>query len=293
MRMAKTRTAMNRRLKMKEDASSAEELITSLRRRRGLTNEGEFVLSSVWFNRMITRSGLTYEPVKWLLMDAGLALAVGVLSFLFLTHAWLISAALAVSALVLAPLIVLSSVGKKRAKKLSQQLPDALSVIVRSLEAGHPVPTAIALVGQEMPDPIGTEFGMVSDEIAYGASLSEAVLRFSSRTGDPDVDLFAATVRLQAKTGGNLAELLKVNAATIRDRQILRLKVKAASSEGRMSALILTATPFIVAGVIHLMRPNFYGAVIDRPVVQYSFAGFLVWMAIGNAMMRKMIAFRI
>ena len=292
MQTAKTRSAMNRRLRMKEEAVSAEQLITSLRRRRGLTNDGDYSLPSLWFNRLVTRSGLDFEPVKWGLFALGFAVLLGGGAG-YMAHQVTIGVAVGVVGFICGPILFLSSTGKKRAKSLSNQLPDALAVVVRSLEAGHPVPTAIALVGQEMPDPIGTEFGMVSDEIAYGASLSEAVLRFASRTGDPDVDLFAATIRLQAKTGGNLAELLKVNATTIRERQILRLKVKAASSEGRMSALILTAAPFIVAGVIHLMRPEFYGSVIDRPVVQYSLGGFVVWMAIGNMIMRKMIAFRI
>ena len=289
---AKTRSALNRRLRMKEEAASAEQLITSLRRRRGLTGEGDYSLPSLWFNRLVTRSGLDYEPVKWGLYAAGLAILVGTAVSL-MTHLLAFGIAAGVTALVCGPIVALSSIGKSRAKNLSMQLPDALAVVIRSLEAGHPVPTAISLVGQEMPDPIGTEFGMVSDEIAYGASLSEAVLRFASRTGDADVDLFAATVRLQAKTGGNLAELLKVNAETIRERQILRLKVKAASSEGRISALILTAAPFIVALTIHFMRPEFYGSVIDRPMVRYTLGGFVAWMMIGNMIMRKMIAFRI
>ena len=122
---------------------------------------------------------------------------------------------------------------------------EALEVIVRSLEAGHPVPTAITLVGREMPDPIGSEFGMAADEIAYGATLEQAVERMAERCQHPDVDLFAATVRLQERSGGNLTGLLKLNAATVRERHKMRLKIKAASSEGRASAMILTAAPFV------------------------------------------------
>ncbi|MEQ9315490.1 MAG: type II secretion system F family protein, partial [Henriciella sp.] len=176
---------------------------------------------------------------------------------------------------------------------LGAQLPDALEIIVRSLEAGHPVPTAVSLVGKEMPDPIGSEFGLAADEIAYGSSLDEAVKKLAERTRQPDVELFAATVRLQAKTGGNLASLLKVNAATVRARQKMRLKVKAASSEGRASAMILTSAPFIVMLAMHLMTPHFYGEVIHLKIIQYGLAGCCVWMAIGNLMMRKMINFKV
>lgn len=131
----------------------------------------------------------------------------------------------------------------KRNTALGHQLPQALDIIVRSLEAGHPVPTAVTLVGREMSDPIGTEFGMAADEIAYGATLEQAVERMSERCQHPDIDLFAATVRLQEKTGGNLTGLLKLNANTVRERHKMRLKIKAASSEGRASAMILTAAP--------------------------------------------------
>jgi len=155
------------------------------------------------------------------------------------------------------------------------------------------VPTAIALVGSEMPDPIGSEFGLMADEISYGASLKDSVRRLAARSFSPDVDLFAATIRLQAQTGGNLSELLKLNGDAIRDRQMLRLKIKASSAEGRMSTLILTAAPFIVGGAVTLMNPDFYGEIIDRPIVHYWLAGFACWLFIGNMMMRKMIAFRI
>ena len=100
-------------------------------------------------------------------------------------------------------------------------------------------------------------------------------------------------MRLQAKTGGNLASLLKVNASTVRARQKMRLKVQAASSEGRASALILTAAPFLVMGAMYVITPNFYGDVIDEKLVQYGLGGCLLWMAIGNLVMRKMINFKV
>ncbi|MFN3314459.1 MAG: type II secretion system F family protein, partial [Hyphomonas sp.] len=118
------------------------------------------------------------------------------------------------------------------------------------------------------------------------------VQRMAERAGDPDVELFAATVRLQEKTGGNLTELLKSNTKTIRERQTMRLKVRAASSEGRASAMILTSAPFIVMTGIHLMSPQFYGAVMHEPLIQYGFAGLFIWMAIGNFVMNRMINFK-
>jgi tight adherence protein B len=289
---AKMNQQLNSRLKARERAGSVQELLTELRQQRALNDDGELAWSSRFFNRLVTRSGIRFEPGKWAILSAVVSMAIGAVIFQFGGNLGYAAIASIILFFVL-PVIALSKAGTKRSARLGSQLPDSLAVIVRSLEAGHPVPTAIALVGQEMPDPVGSEFGMVADEMAFGASLNDAVRRLSQRSFNEDVDLFAATIRLQTKTGGNLSELLKLNGDAIRDRQMLRLRVKAASAEGRMSALILSAAPFVVAGAVHLLNPDFYGDIIHRPVVQYWLAGFACWMMIGNLLMRKMIAFRI
>ncbi|HEX6866866.1 MAG TPA: type II secretion system F family protein, partial [Caulobacteraceae bacterium] len=191
------------------------------------------------------------------------------------------------------PIGYLMFAAENRSKKLGEQLPGALEIIVRSLEAGHPVPTAVALVGREMPDPVGTEFGMAGDEIAFGATLEQAVARIADRCRHPDVDLFAATIRLQERCGGNLTGLLKMNAKAIRERHKMRLKIKAASSEGRASAIILTAAPFGVLAILSFMSPQFYGDVIGEKPIQIGLTILGVWMFIGNMVMRRMIDMRI
>jgi tight adherence protein B len=187
----------------------------------------------------------------------------------------------------------LSVKAKRRAKALGQQLPNALDVIVRSLEAGHPVPTAVSLVGREMGDPIGSEFGMAADEIAFGSSMEQAINRMAERCRHPDIDLFAATVRLQERSGGNLTGLLKTNARTIRERQRIRLKIQAASSEGRASAMILTSAPFVVLGILTFSSPHFYGDVIHEKAIQMGLAALGGWMFLGNMVMRRMIDMRV
>lgn len=289
---ALAKTKINQRLKVKESQASVADLIVELRRQRGLDKDGNQTMALRWFNNMVTRSGLNFNPPLWAGIAAGLAAVAAGVSFWFL-HSWMISVAAALVAGFALPLLYLHMQAASREKLLGAQLPDALEIIVRSLEAGHPVPTAVSLVGREMPDPIGSEFGLAADEIAYGSSLEEAIKKLAERTKQPDVELFAATVRLQAKTGGNLASLLKVNAHTVRARQKMRLKVKAASSEGRASAMILTSAPFIVMLVMHMMTPHFYGEVIHEKVIQYGLAGCVIWMAVGNLMMRKMINFKV
>ena len=134
---------------------------------------------------------------------------------------------------------------------------------------------------------------MAADEIAYGATLEQAINRMAARCQHADVDLFAATVRLQEKAGGNLTGLLKPKIVMVRDRLRMRLKVKAATAEGRASALILTAAPFLAAGAIMLLSPEFYGEVIHLPMVRIGLMVIGGWMLIGNLVMRKMIDMRI
>ncbi len=292
LRSARSGHVVNQRLRAENRSGSGHEALIILRKSRALDGTGEFAIALRWFNRLVTRSGLPYRPLQWAMIDALLALG-GVTGGYLATHNVFIAMAGGFVTGVPVPLFFLRWCAAKRSRKLGAQLSSALDIIVRSLSAGHPVPSAVALVGREMPDPIGTEFGMVSYEIAYGASLTQAVGRLAERVGHPDIDLFAATVRLQERTGGNLAELLAVIADTVRERQKMRLKINAASSEGRASALILTAAPFVVGGVLQLMSPEFYGAVIHEKAVHIGLAGLLVWMMLGNLVMRKMINFKV
>lgn len=288
---AQTQRVVNRRLQFKERFETTSEAMIELRKSRGLDKDGNLSMPLQWFNQLVVRSGLPFQPLRWFGASFG-AGVVATLGYIHFTGGLAIGIGLGLTIFGLGPIVFLKFVAGGRMKKMSVQLPDALQIVCRSLEAGHPVATAVSLVAREMPDPIGTEFGMAADEVSYGMSLTNAVARMAERAGDPDVELFSATVRLQEKTGGNLCELLKANTTTIRERQTMRLKVKAASSEGRVSAMILTAAPFMVMGAIHVMRPEFYGDVIDDPIVKYAFAGLFTWMAIGNLVMRKMINFK-
>lgn len=290
--VATQRRLVNKRLKVADKVDGVSALVMELRKQRGLNAAGEKGGRLRWLSDLIVASGVTYDARKWVLY-AVLAALVGGMGAAVLTKAPLMFVVGALLFGLGGPIVYLKTMAGKRAKALGYQLPQALEIIVRSLEAGHPVPTAINLVGREMSDPIGSEFGMAADEIAYGATMEQAIARMSERCQHPDVDLFAATVRLQERAGGNLTGLLKLNAATVRDRHKMRLKIKAASSEGRASAMILTSAPFLAMGFIIISAPHFYGDVIHEPVVKYGLAILGVWMFIGNMVMRRMIDLRL
>jgi tight adherence protein B len=289
---AREKRKLTSRLKVAEKVDGMAALVLELRKQRGLTANGERAGRLQWLSNLIVASGLPYDQRKWITYVA-LSAAIGGIGAFAATHMPLAVLAGAALGGLLVPFMVLKVSAGRRAKKLGFQLPQGLEIIVRSLEAGHPVPTAIALVGREMSDPIGSEFGMAADEIAYGATLQEAVERMAERCQHPDVDLFAATVRLQERAGGNLTGLLKLNAATVRDRHKMRLKIKAASAEGRASAMILTSAPFVAFGLINVTNPHFYGDVSHEPMVRYGLIGLLGWLFVGNLVMRKMIDMRL
>ena len=288
---ARTKLQINRRLVVQRDTGSLSELVLELRKQRGLNADGER-RGSAWIGELITASGVRYQPQKWAVFIAIGAALTGLLVFAGTRNLAFSAVATGASAAV-GPLLFLKFMAARRSKALGAQLPQALEIVVRSLEAGHPVASAIALVGREMPDPIGSEFGMAADEIAFGSTLAQAVGRIADRCRHEDVDLFAATIRLQERSGGNLVGLLKTNAHTIRERVKMRLKIKAASSEGRASAMILTSAPFIVVAVLHLLSPTYYGSVMHMQGVQIALGCCGVWIAIGNLVMRRMIDMRI
>jgi tight adherence protein B len=288
----RTRRTVNQRLKVVESGVAVNKVVGELRKQRGLTEDGERRLRLAWLSDLIVRSGVKFQPLRWLAVSLGLGMVVGVITAV-MSHQLFFAIPVGLGVTIFSPIIYLKMKAGKRAKLLSQQLPDALDVITRSLEAGHPVPTAIALVGREMIDPIGSEFGMVADEIAFGSTLEMAVGHLAERCRHPDIDLFAATIRLQDRSGGNLTGLLKMNAHTVRERLKLRLKIKAASSEGRVSATILTSAPFVVFGFLQLLSPHYYGDVINDKGLQIGLAGLGTWMFIGNLVMRRMIDMRI
>jgi len=286
------RRAVNKRLATAERAGSLGELVLELRKQRGFTEDGRSVFSWGWFADLVIRSGVHVDVRRWALVVGGAVLAGG-MTGLYVTHNPVMAIGASLAFGLGGPLAYLTWLAGVRAKNLSLQLPNALEVMVRSLEAGHPIPTAISLVGRELPDPIGSEFGMAADEIAYGATLEQAVARIADRCRHQDMDLFAAAIRLQEKSGGNLTSLLKMLARTVRERHKMRLKIKAASSEGRVSAYILTGAPIVCFIFINLAQPHYYGDVLHARFIQIGLGFLVTLIVIGNLVMQRMIDMRI
>jgi tight adherence protein B len=181
----------------------------------------------------------------------------------------------------------------RRQRAFGAQFPDALDMIVRSLRAGHPVPIAVTMVAREMRDPIGSEFGMVVDEITYGSDLETALRSLNVRIGQDDLPLFVTAVAIQGSTGGNLGEILENLSGVIRQRFKMRRKIRALAAEGRASAMILSSLPIAMFFIIQLVAPDFYASVWDEPLTETVLAIAGCWMGAGNLIMFRMVNFRI
>jgi tight adherence protein B len=289
---ASYRSKINRRLMLSKDRTDRESVLIELRRERGLTSGGNYRLDLVSLNRLILQSGLTIGFARLFIIIAITTVVAFLLTWIF--RGSLLQALLAAlfSATAL-PYLVLRMLRARRQKKFGAQFPDALDIIVRSLRAGHPVPIAIAMVGREMPDPIGSEFGMVSDEVTYGADLETAMRNLYGRIGSDDLPLFVTAVAIQGSTGGNIGEILDNLSGVIRQRFKMRRKIRALASEGRASAMILSALPIGMFGIIQIIAPDFYASVWHEHLTKILLFSAAGWMSIGNLIMFKMVNFKI
>ncbi|TIP27208.1 MAG: type II secretion system F family protein [Mesorhizobium sp.] len=283
--------AINHRLRRLTDEVPAEQTLQGLLRERGLTESGDFLFGLVWLNRLYTQSGITGNPLTFAatFLLAGLALAL-LLSFLLGFSTLVSSIVFAVVGFVL-PLLVLRRARSKRIQKFAKQLPDALDMIVRSLRAGHPASVAVGLVAREMPDPLGTEFGIVSDEITFGLSMEQAVRKLSQRVGFEGLHLLSVSLSIQAKTGGNLTGILSNLSSVLRERQKLRMKIKALSAEGRVSAWVISLFPLVMFLLLQITAPAYYGKVWHDPLIMPVFLIFGIWALLGDFIMYRMVTF--
>jgi tight adherence protein B len=289
---ASYRSRINRRLMLSKDRTDRESVLIELRRERGLTSGGDYRFNLVALNRLIVQSGLIVS-VSRLVVIVAVAGLLGFGATMAFRGSVVEAAAAALLSATALPVLVLMLLRSRRQKKFGAQFPDALEIIVRSLRAGHPVPIAITMVGREMADPIGSEFGIVSDEITYGADLETAMRNLYCRIGSDDLPLFVTAVAIQSSTGGNLGEILENLSGVIRQRFKMRRKIRALAAEGRASAMILSALPIGMFVVIQFIAPDFYGSVWHEHLTKVLLLSAAGWMSVGNVIMFKMVNFKI
>jgi tight adherence protein B len=191
------------------------------------------------------------------------------------------------------PLLWILNVRRRRMARIIAQMPDALDMLVRSVRAGHPVPTGVGLVAREMNPPIATEFAAVFDEMSYGIDLRQALEKMSRRLHMVEIDYMVAAIRIQSSTGGNLAEVLASLSRVMREKVKLKAKILALSAEARFSGLVLSALPILVVAGLQLLNPHYYDITRDHPSLKWILGAAALVTLVGIVLVRKIVHVRI
>lgn len=241
--------------------------------------------------RYVHSSGLGIAASDLLMVSVGLLL-LGALLSQALDRPVLLGLLLG-GVLATLPWLRISWLHNRRLQRFELQFPEALDLMGRALRAGHALPTAIRLCGDELAEPMAAEFRLLADETNYGVPLDEALRGLAERVPVRDIGYFVVAVLIQRESGGNMAELLDNISAIVRQRLKLHGQIRTLSAEGRLSAWILTLLPFGTGLLINLVNPGFMAPLWNEPIGHQLVGVSLVMMALGIFWMRSVIRIRV
>ena len=297
--------AINLRLRMIGRGQGRGETMNILRRATSSVPEGLPPLLDRMarkFERMLMQAQVTIPTSRLMLIIVVAPIAIFFAMLVLMSLWWgigisfgriVISATFAGLLGAALPLMLLNVKATRTRKKMQEQFPVALDVFVRGLRAGHPIAAALDLLTVEMPDPIGSQFGLAVDEVTYGAELRDSLQNMAERWDLEDMRMFVVSLSVQSETGGNLAEILENLSGVIRERQSMMLKVRALSSEGRMTAMMLTILPVVAFVLLFTFNPEFYLDVANDPMFVPGFVMLMVLYIIGFVTIRKMVDLKV
>lgn len=289
-RKSERQRAVNHRLGLLEASEDQLKTYRAMLKERGADEEWRSLPPVQRVRQFYTQSGIRFDAQRFALFGiAGAILVWFVVQFLVPSTLIRIPVFLVICLLI--PIVAVWRTRANRIRKFTLKLPEALDVANRSLSAGHPLPAAISLVARELPDPVGTEFGLLSDELTYGTTLDDALVNLSQRVGAEDLNLLAIALSVQAGTGGNLVEILQNLSKTLRDRTMLKAKVKAISSEGRITAIFMSAYPFLLYAMIKALAPTYFDPVWASGHGTTIVSALVAIMLVGNVILYKMVNF--
>jgi tight adherence protein B len=280
---------INRRLELNKQLRDASAVLATLRDERGIRNLNNPTLRQL--SDWLSQTGINVMRRKAVLTALAVCFALTV-AFSQVLGLGLGAILLALPATAALLVLYLMRQRSQRIAAFGEQLPDAIDIIVRGVRVGLPFTSAVALVAREMPDPVGTEFGMLGDEIGFGLDVRSALANLYRRVGQADLLFLTVSVGIQAQTGGNLAEILSRLSKLMRNRATMRLKIKALSAEGRASAITLSAFPFVMFFLVNFISPAYYGAIRSNPIVEPAIYLGLFLLVVGNAIMYRMVNFK-
>lgn len=240
---------------------------------------------------LIAQSGYRTRAYRVVLLALLLAVTAGFVGYYFKSTWWVPLLFAPFGALL--PFLYLRRKRSQRIAMIEEQLPDVVDVIIRALRAGHPFIEAIRLVSTEMPSPVKEEFQTTFNEINYGGDVRSALLGLLQRVPSVLIMALITAVLVQRESGGNLAEVLEKIASVIRGRFRFQRRVRTLSAEGRISAWVLTMTPFVLFVLISLVSPNYMPMLTESPRGGDIILIALVMIVIGVFWIKKILNLKV
>ena len=270
---------VNRRLEMLEKGAGREQVLEQLRKEMSQHMKSRSIPLYAILADKAQKANIAFSPTQLVMLMVILT----VVAFFLLTFgtaaSFPIRAVVSVMMGVGAVFVWVNNTAKKRLAMIEEQLPEAVELMVRSLRVGHPFSSALQIVAKEVPDPLGSEMGVISDEAAYGRDVGEALKHMAERMDMQDLRFLAVAVTIQQTSGGNLAEILDGLAKVVRARFKLFRRVKAITAEAKWSGMFLSVFPLVALVMINVLQPNYYDDVKDTAAFIPAclvVAGFLV-----------------
>lgn len=227
------------------------------------------------------------RPREFLALWATCTLGLGTLG-IGLTHLTPVALLLGLVGVCLPPVILRAGQDSRR-RRLDDQLPETLTLLVSSLRSGYSLPRAAQVVAQEMPPPVSEEFTTALAEMTLGLPLELALARMAGRVGSPDLVLIVTAVATQQQVGGNLAEILSRITDMIRERVRAEGEIGTLTAEGRLSGLILVLLPPTLALFLTLRSPHYFQPLLGSPVGHVLIGGAVLGQIIGTLLIQRMV----
>jgi tight adherence protein B len=236
---------------------------------------------------LIDQSGVRITPSAVVLISVMGALMAGLITYLLLPLV-LVAALVAVAA-AFAPFGFLLHRRGRRLKRFEEMFPEALDLLSRAIRAGHAFQTAMGMVADELPEPVGPEFKKTFDQQNYGLPLRDALNELSERIHLLDVRFFVTAVLIQRDTGGNLSEILDNLAHVVRERFKIQRQVRVHTAHGRFTGYVLLALPAALAVALSVINPAHMELLFHERMGQIMLMGAIVMQSIGFVWIRKVI----
>lgn len=256
---------VNRRLQLMQKNSNREEVLEQLRKEMSQHMSSRGIPLYSLLATKAQKANIAFSPKQLVMIMFGMSIVAYVGLMVGTEASPQIRLLMAVVMGVGGVYFWVNRLAKKRMSLMEEQLADAVELMVRSLRVGHPFASAIGIVAKEVPDPLGTEFGLIADEAAYGRNIADALKVFADRMDNQDLRFLAVAVAIQQQSGGNLAEILEGLSKVIRARYKLFRRVKAITAEAKWSGMFLSGFPLGALVAINMIDPNYYVDVKDTP----------------------------